>query len=342
MTEEKVVRICWNTNSWRSPSGPEGKSKNKDSYEDIVGYGHEEWIFDLDKIVDGYHFSFLQAANTGRNVHKNSYLKVYLYSINSATKTRWWIGSIANLQIVPESESERIYQIYKEQGWLDEMIDQVGQAGASSEDLRKTDPKILFTVKFRPSDLRLEEPPKEFSASDDSLSATYYNFQPYLGLPDFLSHTFNFVPGHNPGKNEGWRTYEDNSKKIDNLHNQIQNGAYLHLTKSYGNDNVGTEQLTSNGTKIDIVARESDKGLIFYEVKTSSTVLGCIREAFSQLLEYSYYPDSNHAKKLVIVSPNKITEEASAYLNNIRERFGIPIYYQAFDVDVNELETELH
>ncbi|WP_431024179.1 hypothetical protein [Halomonas sp. H5] len=342
MAEEKVVRICWNTNSWCSPSGPEGKSKNKDSYEEIVGYGHEEWLFDLNKVVEGYHYSFLQAANTGRNVHKDSDLKVYLYSINSETKTRWWIGSIDNLQIVPESESERIYQIYKEQGWLDEMIDQVGQVGASSEDLRKTDPKILFTVKFRPSDLCLEEPPKEFSADDDSISATYYNFQPYLGMPDLLIHAFNFVPGHNPGKNEGWRTYEDNRKKIDNLHNQIQNGIYLQLIKIYGNENVGTEQLTSNGTKIDIVAKDNNKGLIFYEIKTSSTVLGSIREAFAQLLEYSYYPDSNYATKLVIVSPNIVTEEVSIYMKNIRNKFGIPIYYQSFDMAKNQLEPELH
>lgn len=342
MTEEKVARICWNTNSWKSPSGPEGKSTNSGLYEDTVGYGLEEWLFDLNKIVDSYHYSFLQAANTGRNVHKYSYLKVYLYSINSTTKTRWWIGSIDNLEIVSESESEKIYKIYKEQGWLDEMIDQAGQTDGSAEILRRTNPKNLFTIKFRPSDLILEEPPKEFSASDNSLSATYYNFQKFLGLPDFLSHTFKFLPGHNPGQNEGWRTYKDNSNKIDNLHNLIQNGAYIHLTRIYGNDNVGTEQLTSNGTKIDLVARESDNSLIFYEIKTSPTVLGCIREAFAQLLEYAYYPDSNHAKKLVIISPNKITAEASSYLKNIRERFGIPIYYQTFNMAINELEKELH
>lgn len=342
MTEEKVVRICWNTNSWKLPSGPEGKSKSKDSYEEIVGYGHEEWLFDLDKVVDGYHYSFLQAANTGRNVHKDSVLKVYLYSIDSASKTRWWIGSIDNLLIVEAPESQRIYDIYKDQGWLDQMIEQVDRAGGSSEDLRKTDPQILFTVRFRPSDLTIEEPPKEFAADDESLSATYYNFQPYQGLPKFLVHTFNFVSGHNPGKSEGWRTYVDERKKVDSLHNQIQNGAYLHLTKIYGSENAGTEQLTANGTKIDIVARNGDAKLIFYEIKTSPTVLGCIREAFAQLLEYSYYPDVNHAERLVIVSPNKITAEASTYLKNIRKRFGLPIYYQSYDLSIGKLESELH
>lgn len=342
MSEEKVVRICWNTNFWRSPSGPVGKSKNKESYEEIVGYGHEEWLFDLAKTVDDYHYSFLQAANTGRNTHKDIELKVYLYSINSETKTRWWIGSICKVQIVLEQESERIYNIYKELGWLDEMIEQVGKVGASSEDLRKTDPKIFFTVKFKPSDLCLEDPPKEFSANDDSIAATYYNFQPFSGLPEFIKYKFNFIPGHNPGKHEGWKTYEDNRKYINQLHNKIQNSVYLQLTKIYGNNNVGTEQLTSNGTKIDIVARDATRNLIFYEIKTSSTVLGSIREAFAQLLEYSYYPDTHHASKLVIVSPNKATSQTSAYMKNLREKFGIPIHYQAFDMDTMQLEETLH
>ncbi len=92
-TMKNVEEICWNTNFWCAPSGSEGKSKNKNSYEGIVGYGHEEWLFDLEKIVDNYHYSFLQAANTGRNVYKDLDLKIYLYSINSETRTRWRIVS---------------------------------------------------------------------------------------------------------------------------------------------------------------------------------------------------------------------------------------------------------
>lgn len=34
---EKIARICWNTNDWKYPSGIEGKSKNKHSYEKIMG-----------------------------------------------------------------------------------------------------------------------------------------------------------------------------------------------------------------------------------------------------------------------------------------------------------------
>ncbi len=44
MIENKIARVCWNTNYWQKTSGPEGK--NKKSYEKLTGYGHEEWLLD--------------------------------------------------------------------------------------------------------------------------------------------------------------------------------------------------------------------------------------------------------------------------------------------------------
>lgn len=54
---EKIARIYWNTHDWKLPSGREGKTENKDAYEVIVGFGHEEWLLDDSKILpDGYHY----------------------------------------------------------------------------------------------------------------------------------------------------------------------------------------------------------------------------------------------------------------------------------------------
>ena len=57
---EKIARICWNTHDWKRPSGSEGKSLYGDSYENKIGFGHEEWLLDDSRIYesDGYHFAF--------------------------------------------------------------------------------------------------------------------------------------------------------------------------------------------------------------------------------------------------------------------------------------------
>jgi hypothetical protein len=58
----------------------------------------------------------------------------------------------------------------------------------------------------------------------------------------------------------------------------------------------------------------------------------CIRQAIPQLLEYSYFPDKNEAKLLVIISENKMTKHTTAYIKNLRTRFKFPIYYQQIDL----------
>ncbi len=91
MIEEKIARICWNTNLWQKPSGPIGKSRNKKAYEYITGYGHEEWLLDTEKIIDGYHYSYLQAIGAHRDKYIGEKFHISLYSINNDTKERWWI-----------------------------------------------------------------------------------------------------------------------------------------------------------------------------------------------------------------------------------------------------------
>jgi hypothetical protein len=113
-------------------------------------------------------------------------------------------------------------------------------------------------------------------------------------------------------------------------HNDIQYALHEFLRSLYGDENVGAEVPAGRGKKIDVVVRVGDS-FVFYEIKTSSYLQTCIREALSQLLEYSLWPDTERASKLVIVTENDSTEEAIKYLAKLRERFGLPIYHQRFD-----------
>jgi hypothetical protein len=120
-------------------------------------------------------------------------------------------------------------------------------------------------------------------------------------------------------------------------HNNIQYDLYEHLRSLYGDENVGAEVPAGRGKKIDVVVRNGDS-FTFYEIKTSSCLQTCIREALSQLLEYSLWPDTERANKLIIVTENDSTEEAIKYLTNLRNRFGLPIYYQQFDTERKVLD----
>ena len=121
MPDEKIARICWNSNYWVSPSGRIGKSGDKESYECITGFGHEEWNFDTDKVVDGYVYGFLQQLNNKSNIHKDGIYNISFYSIeklNSYKNIKWWLGKINSVEVISGDESKRIYSVYKANGGL--------------------------------------------------------------------------------------------------------------------------------------------------------------------------------------------------------------------------------
>ena len=107
---------------------------------------------------------------------------------------------------------------------------------------------------------------------------------------------------------------------------------YQYLCNKYGRRKVGTEQATGHGAQIDLVVCDLDDQYVFYEIKASHPVLLSIREALGQLMEYAYYPRADNAKKLIVVSPNPIDHKAKAYLQHIRARFNLPVFYQRYDL----------
>jgi hypothetical protein len=86
MPENKISRICWNTQGWRKPSGSQGKSKNKKAYEYRFGFGHEEWLLDTTKLIKGWHYAFLQPIGFHRDKYVGQKFNVSLYSITMTVK----------------------------------------------------------------------------------------------------------------------------------------------------------------------------------------------------------------------------------------------------------------
>lgn len=339
--ENKVARICWNTNNWQFPSGRIGKIKSG-TYESEVGYGHEEWLFDIGKLIDGYHYGYVQAlAQPPEEMGLGTNLNIAFYTINSATKDRWWLGEIKNIQIVAAKESSRVYDIYKENGWLDEMYDQLEAVGASVKAFKKIKPEGFCRLKFKPKDMDVLEEPRKFSHDDPVIKSDYYNLKNRIGEPQGIEpQKFQFHSTAMVGKKrKTTATYRGQSRHIDLVHNQVQEKILDRLIKVYGNGNVLHEVPTGQGTKIDLVARHGDK-FIFYELKTANTAKQCIREALPQLLEYSYYPSDERASKLVILALVDLSQEARSYLKKLKTLFSIPIFYQKFCQETGFLEIE--
>lgn len=340
MNPKKVARICWNTNNWQKPSGPEGKSSSIDSYENSVGYGHEEWLLDNEKIINGFHYAFLQTG-TSIATYAGNVFDIYLYSINNQTGTRWWLGKINNVQMIDSVESKKVCETYKKKGWLKEMIEELKEVDANHKEFSKINPDGFATLKFRLKDLDLLDTPLQFSNKDSAVPSARYKLLNFRNIPKYSGTSkFVFKKGHSHKSEFANISYEEHSAKINLAHNRLQEKVYKHLCKVYGKNNVASELVINSGPRIDVVVKQGAK-YTFYEIKTSNSVLNCIREAIPQLLEYAYFPNRVNAQKLIIISYNIISPDAEKYLKHLRKKFNIPLYYQRFNDELQVLEKQI-
>ena len=150
------------------------------------------------------------------------------------------------------------------------------------------------------------------------------------------SGPFAFRAGHNP-RDIGPQTRIGSPRSTaTRLHNEIQNRLYLWLKRKYGVENVATELNTGSGTSIDVAVRNGGS-MIFYEIKTASSVRSNIRQALPQLLEYAHWIDDTRADELIIVSHLPATAEATRYVAYLRSKYSIPIQYRQFDISMDRL-----
>jgi hypothetical protein len=139
-----------------------------------------------------------------------------------------------------------------------------------------------------------------------------------------------FVPGHRPGKASTTATRQQRTLDIQLRHNGIQEGVFNHLVAEFGKRAVGTEQRNGPANRVDVVL-QTDSGYWFYEIKPGLSARACIRQALAQLLEYAFWPGATPADRLVIVGEARLDTDATAFLETLRERFGIPLYYEQYD-----------
>ncbi len=142
---EKIARICWNTNDWKYPSGPDGKSRSVGTHENDNGFGHEEWLLDETKVIDGYNYGYIQAINTDSNKHVGKCYDIHLFTI-SPDKQKQYAGCIHNAIGLSRDESKQIYEKYKKLGWIEKMKSDIKDGGGKVGALK---PEFLVNVMFK-------------------------------------------------------------------------------------------------------------------------------------------------------------------------------------------------
>ncbi len=329
----RISRITWNEFGWVKPSGPNGKSSSKETHEGRYGYGHEEWLFDTSKIIDGYHYGFLEPIHKQQQAYENRKYDIGLYSICARDGSRYWIGRIDNVEVIDADHADRIKTIYQQHGWYDEMKNQVNAAGGDTRDFNTWTGGQLFNIRFTIADMNIDD--YELLPPEHPLyTVTRYTFLkgdeiviPPPKLPTFEPR--NGEPSIDDDDDSGGYERQPKFVQVTKKHRQIQQLLVRRLKEDHGVGAVTWEHLLENGTQVDVVRKEGSD-LYFYEIKTYPSIRVAIREAMGQLLEYAYWGSGQVPKELIIVSDLELGD-GREYLMKLREVYNLPINYQRLD-----------
>ncbi|GAB4044325.1 hypothetical protein [Spirosoma jeollabukense] len=344
--EVRLARVAYNTLNWMCLSGSYGKSTDLTTHEAKYGYGYEEWLLDFGKRLDGYHYGFLEPVRTPQNAHQGKTFDVWLYTINAATKERFWIGFIRNVQVLMPDQIQHAWSQYEVNGWLGEMRQQISLIDSDQYDFSGHIGEAIFNIRFNPDEATIYPEPVKVDA--DSPVMTYHRYvfinAQGVSLPEVAQEEqFEFKAGELVTANGiAPSTYDRQAKTIQlaKQHQELSHKLYRHLVYVYGSENIGTENRTLYNSSIDIVRRDGED-LCFYEIKTYSSLKKCIREAIGQLMEYSYWTTGQLAKELIIVTTSPADAETRSYMKNLRQTLNLPIWYQQFDLSQNALSIKV-
>jgi|GEM_PF-631034 len=354
IVERRVSRLAYNSNGWIMPSGSYGKSNHKDSHEAKHGYGHEEWLFDTSKLINGYHYGFLEPIRKQQDAYKEKIFHVWLYTIDGISKKRYWVGEIENIEVLTQDSAEEIKSIYQKNGWLKEMEEQIVASGVNNHGFSDWQGVDLFNVRYKPENLKANDPYFELPINHPIVEQSRYTFAHFkedFTIDDIDNEldTFSFSGDKNE-ENEnndtqieiGLHSREPKTIEITYLHKAISKNLTRFLKNKYGNKNVKAEHSCGIGAnKVDIVVNTVNEGMTFYEIKTYNSVKSSIREAIGQLLEYAMWPNKMKANQLIIVTQkHNDIEEVKKYFAHLRQRLRLQIYYQWFDIETNELSEK--
>jgi len=348
--ESKISRITWNTQGWVKPSGRTGKSQNT-SFENKYGFGHEEWLFDGDKVIAGYKYGFLEPINKYISKYEGRIFDISLYTRDCDANQSYWVTTLKNVEVLTKVESANVLQQYIDNGWYDEMKNDIETQKLDSDQLDiwiQDDPSVLFNVKFTADQLSLIPTELIKITDNNDISSNRYTLMDDTGAiqskyNELEKTGFSFDES---GSTEGDLAQSEKRKprgkeiELELKHNLIQQKFLSYLQKKYGKHNVKRECKAYGASRIDIT-QKTETGFIFYEIKTYNSLRTSIRESLGQLLEYCFYPNVQVAEKLILVSHVAPSDELKIYFNHIKQLINIPLSYIHFDIDTDEIISEI-
>ena len=324
----KLTRISYNSKNWQRPTGDAKRHEAPGTYNHEHGFGHEDWLFRSEWLIEGWRYAFLQGVNKShrRLVEAGEPVDLTLFTIEP-DKRRRYVATIDEVECLDNGQAEAALEFFKQQGWFQTMLDEVAANGGNSSALGDSQwAKHILNVRFRlenvtPFNVR------EFAAAND----------PVIGLSRYMLYDVDraerkvladrmtrkgseIAPLAVPVRRKAVSSVEYTPE-----HAKMQAKLLAELKEQFPAARIRCEE-----DFVDIcLYTESER--VLFEIKTDLAPRTVLRQALGQLLEYAFYPGTREytlTTRLVVVGRRPLSPKDQLYLSKLRDDFSLPLEYR--------------
>lgn len=330
-----IARLCWNSRNWVQPSGDARGEEQTGTYTARQGFGHEEWLFNYQWILDGWKYGYLQPASKSLARLEGAVIDVNLFTIGR--RQGWnYVGEIRSCNILPQSVAQVALKEFKRRGWLSQMKQQVHAIGGNVKALEWHSPRDLFNIRFRPSDAVLYDPLIPVEPNDTIRKIKRYMLVPLKGKLTSIAKQWQRRVASTKDNPTGKLTRAGTKPtNIDLAHNQLQNEMASILRAKYGKQAVSLEE-----NFVDIKVTTGDR-TIFVEIKSNPSPRFALREALGQLLDYEFLGSCirQAPSEFVVAGTGELSKQEKAYVAHLQARWSLPLRYICFRSGMKEVDV---
>ncbi|AOU96799.1 hypothetical protein BI364_01165 [Acidihalobacter yilgarnensis] len=329
----KIARIAYNSNEWQKPSGSARKLEAKNTYYSQYGFGHEEWLFRSEWLIDGWRYTFVQGVNKSRRklIEEGKPFDLTLFTIQPDKKRRY-VASIRDVECVEVQQAAEVVARFKKLGWYQSMLDEIEAVNGNFSGLGDGEyADSIVNVRFRQENVRRFGPKAYAKSGDPILELNRYQLFDIDKIEKGVEKSGQKVARKGSTEPPTTRSFirrATSAVECTPEHALIQKRLMSELKLEY------PEALVESERDFIDVSVTTKKELILFEIKSDLEPRTVIRQALGQILEYAYHPNRKHLLplRLVIVGRRPLTSLDKTYLDHLTTTFSLPLTYRVVQV----------
>lgn len=322
-----LARISFNSGGWQCPIKNSENRAEEDSYVGENGFGHEDWLFRKDWIIDGWRYGFIQGVNRShsRLVAEKKPFDLSLFT-KDQNKRRRYVARILAVECLSDVDAGIALEAFKARGWHKTMLQEIENVGGNVKALEDTAyAKHVLNLRFKWENIQWFNGDTYASQDDPVYHLDRYNLSNVARIEekDITDRSTRLgndtLPVIRPYMRQSTSAFA-----CDPQHARMQAQLMKELKAQYPH----AEVLREEGF-VDVTVRTPQE-LILFEIKSNLEPRTVIREALGQILEYAYHPTRNYTLpvKLVIVGRCPLPNADANYIDRLNEKFNLAIQYR--------------